>query len=503
METSRRSLLKVAAMGGVSSLASCEQATSLLTGQLGQSTPTTVAVAAGEHIDSDFHLLSRAAFGPWPGDLQRIKTMGREAWLGEQLHPERINDTACDWRAEWFESLSFHPGNAYEFRKEVLRDEITRHSLLRAIYSRRQLHEVMVEFWTDHLNIDLEKGDCVYLKPHDDREVIRKYALGSFRDLIRASATSPAMLVYLDGRDNKVIKGGVDSPNENYGRELLELHTLGVNGGYTQEDVREAARCLTGWTVNLKGGMLADLNVFKPVRGVSYFKPEWHDGGEKKVLGKTIPANGGEKDLELLVDIVCEHPSTARYIATKLCRRFVHETPPESLVAQIATEFTQTKGDIKSVLRVLLSSDDFYASRGQLLKRPFRFIVSSLRASAADTHAKKPLVDYLSRMGQGLFQHPTPDGYPDEESPWLGTLLWRWNFAMALAEGKLPTVKADVPALAKALSLKKPSPEDANHLFSHFVGRAPTEVEAASLAPLQDRGEIFGVVLASPAFQRC
>ena len=222
---SRRTFLKSAAVSGsAAALVGCDRASRTLTQFFGETVPEELHPAHGDEIDPDFHLLSRAAFGPWPGDLERVKQMGRDAWIEEQLSPASIDDTACDLRAERFESLYFSAGDAYEFRKPVLRDELTRHALLRAIYSRRQLHEVMVEFWTDHLNIDLEKGDCIYLKPSDDRDVIRRHALGKFSDLIRASATSPAMLVYLDGKANKVRKGKEDKPNENYARELMELH---------------------------------------------------------------------------------------------------------------------------------------------------------------------------------------------------------------------------------------------------------------------------------------
>jgi uncharacterized protein (DUF1800 family) len=509
MNPSRRSVLKAAALGSVVALPSCERTASFFTQAMGQGVPEKLEVCDGSEIDPDFHLLNRASFGAWPGDVSQVKQMGREKWLEAQLSPETIDDTLCDLRAGWFEALAMHPGNAYEFDKGVLRMEITRHTLLRAVYSRRQLFEVMAEFWTDHLNIDLEKGDCIYLKPSDDREVVRRHALGNFRDLIMASAKSPAMLTYLDGRDNKVLQrksGPPDKPNENYGRELMELHTLGVSGGYTQDDVREAARCLTGWTVDLKTKMVDALNPFKPVRGSTYFRKEWHDDGEKKVLGQVIPAGGGEQDIERLIDIVCFHPSTARYLATKLCHRFVSHTPPESLVQNIAAEFTRTRGDIKSLLRVIFDSEEFAASRGQLFKRPFRFIVSSLRAVGADTHAHAPLMDYLHRMGQGLFQHPTPDGYPDEETPWLGTLLWRWNFAFALAGDKLPTVDLNATALHKSLDPRKKeaaSPQVTAKLFAHCTGRKPTEKELAAVQELAGSSEALGAILASPAFQRC
>lgn len=500
MESGRRHFLQSAALGSATTLLTgCERITTAINRQLlGEAVPSSLPVTAGADIDPDFHLLSRAAFGPWPGDLQRLREMGREAWLEEQLHPEHIQDTACDLRAERFESLYFSPGEAYEFRKPVLRDELTRHALLRAIYSRRQLLEVMVEFWSDHLNIDLEKGDCIYLKPSDDRDVIRKHALGRFRDLIRASATSPAMLVYLDGQTNKVRPGTGDRPNENYARELMELHTLGVHGGYSQEDVREAARCLSGWTFDSK-------RVFALNQNESYFRPDWHDDGEKQVLGLRIPAGGGEKDVDRLVDIVCNHPSTARHIATKLCRRLVSPTPPARLVDEVSAVFSRSSGDIPSLLRSVFLSEEFMASRGQLLKRPFKFMVSALRALAADTHAEKPILEPLQRMGHGLFQYPTPDGYPDEDLPWMGTLMWRWNFALALASDKQPGCQTDLKPLAAALSPAANQPATTAHWFAYLTGRKPTREETEALdapgSPSAASGP--GLILASPAFQRC
>ena len=529
--TSRRTLLKSAALGsGAAALTSCDRPISQLTAMFGQDVPDKLTVADSAEIDPDFHLLSRAAFGPWPGDLERVKKIGRSAWIEEQLHPEHIDDGLCDLRARRFESLFYSAGNAYEFKKPVLRDELTRHSLLRAIYSKRQLHEVMVEFWTDHLNIDLEKGDCIYFKPSDDRDVIRKHALGNFHDLIRASATSPAMLVYLDGRSNKVTKDK-PVPNENYARELLELHTLGVHGGYTQTDVREAARCLSGWTVNLlkgnQGGPAKRLKnglqgLMKPSRGESFFDADSHDDGEKKVLGITIPAGGGESDLDQLVKIACSHPSTAQFIAKKLCTRFVSYAPPQSIVDRVAAEFTRTGGDIKAMLRVVLTSEEFLTARGTLLKRPFRFMVTALRAMAADTHVHGSpfkhntgaLTEYLARMGHGLFQYPTPDGYPDEEAPWMGTLMWRWNFAFSLTNNKLGDVDVPLNDLEKAIGKHGDRNAIAARWWSHLTGRKPTDLELQSIAAATDaqaskdntrtaKAELLGIMLAAPGFQRC
>src|SRR5215813_9224583 len=348
MTVTRREWMKgAAAAGGALTTAGCERVISRVTKEFGQTIPEQISVAGGAEIDPSFHLLSRASYGAWPGDLDRVRAMTAEAWIEEQLAPEKIDDALCDLRARRFETLHHEPGTCYEYKKSVLREEITRHTLLRAVYSRRQLFEVMVGFWTDHLNINLEKGDSIYLKPSDDRLVIRAHALGKFRDLIRASAISPAMLVYLDGKENKKA-GPADIPNENYARELLELHTLGVDGGYTQSDVYEVARCLTGWRLRTKWR-----------KGTVYFDPALHDEGEKKVLGSRIPPGGGAADLDRVVEIVCHHPSTALHIATKLSRKLVSENPPMTLVDRVSKVFTETGGDIKTMLREVLHSGEF------------------------------------------------------------------------------------------------------------------------------------------------
>jgi len=192
MDSTRRALIKaLGLLGATLPFTACERLISSVTRQLGQSIPDRLTLANGSEIDPSFHLLSRAAYGPWPGDLDRVRAMGSEKWIEEQLNPQSIDDTVCDLRARRFETIWHEPGTCYEYKKSVLREDLTRHTLLRALYSKRQLLEVMVGFWTDHLNINLEKGDCIYLKPSDDRLVIRKHALGTFRELIRASATSP------------------------------------------------------------------------------------------------------------------------------------------------------------------------------------------------------------------------------------------------------------------------------------------------------------------------
>ncbi|MDB5357971.1 MAG: hypothetical protein JWN24_4424 [Phycisphaerales bacterium] len=497
MKASRRDILAAtAAAGSLAALGGCEKLVSKATERLGQTVPDSVKVPDGVEIDPAHHLLNRAGFGPWPGDVEQVRAMGETQWIDQQLDPKSIRDDLCEMRAGRCQTYDEPAGECFEFSKETLRRDVARYSLLRAIYSKRQLFEAMVGFWTDHLNVNIEKGKCIYLKPADDREVVRKHALGKFRDLIRASATSPAMLIYLDGNENAWAKEG-DVPNENYGRELLELHTLGVHGGYSQQDVKEAARALTGW--RMRTGFR---------KGSVYFDEKRHDGREKKVLGHVIPAGGKEKDIDDLVDIACRHPSTATHIATKLVRRFVSEDAPDSLVTKTAEVFRASDGDIKQTVRTVLTSDEFKASHGMKFKPPFRFVVSALRAVGADTHAHDALIEYLTRMGQGVFQYPTPDGYPDKTSPWLGTLLWRWNFAFALSAGGVPSVEAPLPKLLAAVGATGDSPEV--KLFEHFTGHAPTDEQRKALAEATEgkpKGaeaakELIGLIIASPSFQR-
>lgn len=496
MSLSRRNILKASAGVSFAAVAGCEKLVSLVDEQLGQVVPDHVSPPQGVDVDPTHHLLSRAGYGPWPGDVEAVRSVGHEAWIEQQLKPESIDDSACDLRSGRAE-VTGAPGEAFELKKAELRSDMARHTLLRAVYSRRQLFESMVDFWSDHLNININKGNCIYLKPWDDHHVIRAHAMGNFRDLIRASAKSPAMLVYLDGAQNKRRKP-TDIPNENYARELLELHTLGVHGGYTQRDVYEAARALTGWRVR-KGLM----------KGSVYFDPSEHDHGSKTLLGHVIVADQNEKDLDDVIDIVCRHPSTAKHIASKLVRRFVSEEPNDALIAKTADAFTSSDGDIRQTIKVVFTSPEFNASAGMKFKTPFRFVVSALRATGADTFAHHSLIEYLTRMGQGVFQYPTPDGYPDKTSPWLGTLLWRWNFAFALASNHAPAV--EVPLEKLSASLGATGSVLVDRLFEQCVGRAPTGTESTAITqsiPANAHGldaarHALAMAMASPAFQRC
>lgn len=478
----RRDLLKGGALaGGAALLAGCDAspAWNLLARGWEGGHPSPAVPQEGT-IDLAVHVLNRCAYGPRPGDLDELRRLGVDGWIDRQLAPEGIDDLACDLRARRFETLHLGAGDLMEFKKPVVERELSRATILRAVYSRRQLFEVMVGFWTDHFNVAMGKRECAWFKTADDRDVVRRHALGSFREMLRASALSPAMLVYLDGRSNRKADGAVRA-NENYARELLELHTLGVHGGYTQRDVMEAARCLTGWIVREKWN-----------RGRVQFVPGRHDDGEKRVLGRTIPAGQGEKDLDLLLDIAVTHPATAKHIAWKLCRRFVSDDPPAGLVERAAAAFRESGYEIKPMLRAVLASEEFRAARGVRLKRPFHFVVSALRGLDADTDAGDPVRKWLHRMGQAPFQHPTPDGYPEEPGPWLGTLLWRWNFAIDLAGGRMKGTRADLAGLEPRLG---------GGLAAHLLGRIPTEAESRALEGLTPEARVAALV-SSPGFQR-
>lgn len=473
--------------------------------------PETFETPQGTAIDAVHHLLNRCSYGPRPGDRERVAAAGGiDGWIAQQLEPAGIDDQPCEMQLWGRETLNEDWFAAREWRKELVYEELSAMTIIRGVNSKRQLQEVMVGFWTDHLNIAIDKDACQQWKIPDDREVIRKHALGKFPDMIRSSALSPAMLVYLDQRDNKfrvknANEGKADKPNENYARELLELHTLGVHGGYSQKDVMEAARCLTGWTVSTNGWG----------RGKPHFNKHWHDDGEKVVLGQVIKAGGGEKDLEQLLEIVCLHPSTAKHLATKLCRRFIADEPPAAVVESAAATFISSGGDIAKVLTLILQSEEFRATRGNRVKRPFRFVVSAMRAVGADTNGGRDVVRALTRMGQAPFRYPTPDGYPDESGPWLGTMLWRWRFAVALAHGRIGGTEVHLEQLGTAVGDVQADQDGVvfnapEALTRHCLGRSWTKPEQAAIEQAQQAApdrragwrDATAVLLASPGFQR-
>jgi uncharacterized protein (DUF1800 family) len=500
----RRRFLKAGAGSLALLAAGCDQLPREFRGLIGSDVPSgPFSLPSADAIDPIIHILNRAAFGPRPGDAERVRKLGATpeeavfAYLEQQLAPDLIKDEEATYVVRRFETLKEPLGELFEYQDDLLQHELMRGALARAVLSERQLYENMVQFWSDHFNIDPSKGDCKWLKVADDREVIRKHALGKFPELLRASTLSPAMLWYLDGRVNRRANMA-EKPNENYARELLELHTLGVHGGYTQLDVMEVARCLTGWTVRSK-----DQEPYFEIGKVE-FHAELHDFGVKQVLGQRIAATPpdlsaeersrrGRAELDTVLDIVTRHPATARHVGEKLCRHFITDDPPVSAVEQVGSVFNKTGGDIKATLRALFATEEFQQARGGKVKRPFHFVVSALRATDARTDASLEIIDYLQRMGHAPFNYPTPDGYPELAAPWMGTLLWRWNFALALSENKIQGTKLDFEALRKRAG------GDAD-LLAHLLGRKAT---AQELEAYHASGAGLALALACPAFQRC
>lgn len=429
MTLSRRDFLKIATLLSTSAaLHACAPAVRRLTNDL-------PAVPWSPLSAADFTALNRITFGARVEERARLAEIDLANYIEEQLDFETINDPALDLQLSPFKTLGMAANeieavtnqlfDGYDRERPI--NELRQATFLRQLYSKRQLYEVMVEFWSDHFNIFIEKGQCFYLKPVDDREVIRKHALGNFRDLLWASAHSPAMLAYLDNQAN--VKG---TPNENYARELMELHTLGVDGGYSQDDVMQLARCLTGWSVK-EHFWLGDF----------VFKEDQHEPGEKNVLGLAIQESG-QREAEQVIEHLALHPSTAKFICTKLVRRFIADDPPQEIIEKASQTFLNTKGDIKSVLRVILL--DGLALAQPKYKRPLNFVLSALRMLHAETDGVA-LQEHLLRMGQLAFNLPTPDGYPDTSDAWQGNLMPRWQFAFDLIRNEIPKTTCNLNAL--------------------------------------------------------
>jgi uncharacterized protein (DUF1800 family) len=322
---------------------------------------------------------------------------------------------------------------------QVVATDLMQGKLLRAIYSNRQLQEVLTDFWFNHFNIYLDKGADYYLVTEFERDAIRPHVLGKFRDLLEATAKSPAMLFYLDNWQSV----GPNSPagmrqrrglNENYGRELMELHTLGVNGGYTQKDVIEVARCFSGWTIS------------RPQLGGEFtFNPRMHEPGAKTVLGVTIPAGGGIEDGEKVLDILATRPATAHFISRELVQRFVADDPPAALVDRMARTFLKTGGDLREVMKTMLNSKEFWSEGAYRakMKSPLEMVASAVRAVNGDVEDALPLAYQVAQIGEPLYRKIEPTGYSNDSARWLSSagLVARMNFALQLADDRLPGVK--------------------------------------------------------------
>ena len=414
------------------------------------------------------HVINRLSFGPAPGDLDRVMAMGIDAYIDEQLHPERItelpsltqgldglalNRTSQSELVTRFRELnkkSVDDTDAGKAERQAFRRQLLYEGgaarLLPALMSQRQLQEVMVDFWFNHFNVYQGKGLDYALVANYEREAIRPFVMGRFRDLLRATAHHPAMLFYLDNwqsvsPDFQPLRAGGKAPqasglNENYARELMELHTLGVDGGYTQQDVTELARILTGWTIDLRPNRTGPLFAFAPRR---------HDDGLKQWLGYRV-AGEGQSEGEWALDMLARHPSTARHIAFKLAQQFVSDTPPQSLVDQLARRYRDTDGDIRSLLAALFSSPEFRdpAMHRAKFKNPYRYVLSSLRATGQNSLDVRLMLGALLQQGMPLHGCATPDGYKNTEVAWLNpdATTRRVAFATALGSGRLPMADA-------------------------------------------------------------
>jgi uncharacterized protein (DUF1800 family) len=578
------------------------------------------------------HALNRLAYGPRPGDLERIRAMGEKglaSWIELQLNPDAIDDRAMRARLENYPTLgmstaqlieqypqpkqaaklapgvpsgegqTIHDGSpqpgapaapssggaganaprpvnapasgtkqtapeagrrdapgpadpnsvpraaAAESKKpQRVVEELAMAKVIRAIYSERQLQQVMDDFWFNHFNIYAGKGEDRWYLTSYERDVIGPQALGRFRDLVAETAKSPAMLFYLDNflsadpnaaqrqvanraarqhrragfrrpwppqpRQGQQAKRSSRGLNENYGRELMELHTLGVDGGYSQKDVTEVARCFTGWTIDKP----REYPAFK-------FDEKSHDPEPKLVLGKKIHS-GGIKDGEQVIDLLARHPSTAKFISTKLARRFVSDEPPASLVTRMASAFQTSDGDIRAVLRAMIYSPEFWSRQSYRakIKTPFELVVSSVRVLGTDVEAPMPLVQWVNRIGEQLYQCQPPTGYADKADAWVntGALLNRLNFSLALAGNRVRGARTDVSALMGTASSTEPRAALERGVQVFLGGQAapatvetlekqlenPQVVRAKLDDPVKqlDLGVVAGLVLGAPEFQR-
>jgi uncharacterized protein (DUF1800 family) len=427
-------------------------------------------------------LLNRAGFGPRPGEIAMATDMGLDKWLDDQLHPSTDDDPVLMLNLARFEALSTDSAELEDIQEGPVMKELGAAAILRATYSRHQLRERMVDLWTNHFNIYAQKAHGAYKKPTDDLKVIRENALGSFPEMVKASAKSPAMLTYLDNQVNEF-----HHPNENYARELMELHTLGVHGGYSQQDVMEVARCFTGWTVEDR---------FLRPKGQFRFNEDAHDKGEKHVLGHVIPAGGGIEDAEQVLDILATHPSTARFISGKLCRAFLGTTD-SPWVDKLSDFYLKTNGDISSMLRPLLLSSEVLEG-APIAKRPFDYMVSALRVTGATTDGEA-VQTHLSNMGQPLYGWPMPDGYPERAAAWSGSMLGRWNFATDLVKGKIGGTHNDSSGLLSAAH-----DDNAHAAVIAVLGRNPDAADPMLLHLRQasaDPSRLIALALSSPEFQ--
>lgn len=502
--------------------------------------------------DSAFHALNRLAYGARPGEVDSVARFGVMRWIDRQLDPDRIPDHVLAERERDFKILDYDREELAQRYRDAVRErqrlqgtggrplipppqsgegermarpmrefrelgaELQQLAIVRATISERQLREVMVDFWTNHFNVFMNKGPERFLMPSYIEETIRPRTLGRFEDLLIATAESPAMLFYLDNA--RSIAPGASPPfppsamprgggaksrptgiNENYARELLELHTLGVDGGYTQQDVIDVARIFTGWSIE------------RPERGAGFVFRDWaHDFGDKRVLGVTYRGEGKSEGVKLLKFLANNH-ATMHHVSAKLCARFVADEPPDGCVDAAVVAWQKTRGDIRAVLRAIFTSPDFWTPQAvrSKVKTPLEFVVSAVRAVAADPDTTRRLAQVVGRLGQPLYFQSAPIGYAETESHWVnsGALLARMNAAIALAAGQLPGVEGNLDSVV-------PTTGDRQQLVelvsARVLGGTMSEHTKAVITnqldditdPVRARMLAVGLALGGPDFQR-
>jgi len=446
--------------------------------------------------DTLLRVVERATFGSTVQERSIASALGVDAYIDRHLNPMTFDDAVCDAMLAdvAYNTLTLTPDQFVGLNLGNVSSQLIKATLVRAVFSTRQLYERLVEFWSDHFNIWLQQDGVTLLKTVDDRDVIRANALGNFGTMLRASAHSPAMSEYLNNNTNTV-----GAPNENYARELMELHTLGVDGGYTQADVREVARCFTGW------------GYYRGTSGtLSYtfrYQSALHDTGQKVVLGQVIPARSsaaGIQDGEDVINILLNHPSTGQFIGRKLLERFWGENPPQALVNAVAQTFQVSGGDIKSMVKVVFG---LIASSPPPLKykRPFHLLVSSLRALSAATNNPASLQTPLVSAGHIPFGWSPPDGYPDSLAYWAGGMLPRWNFGASLMNNEYSLVTVSESAFLAGATTPQ---QIVDRIDEVIFARRMTSVDKAQILSYlgsnpstTTKREALGLAVAAPGFQ--
>jgi len=518
--------------------------------------------------DSSLHALNRLAYGPRPGDVRRVAADGVMRWIDRQLSPEEIDDHRLAERERQFQILEYDRRDLAATYTEAQRErrerklaadtmadkdgaspiaqrgkrltgEFAELAVVRAALSERQLNEIMVDFWTNHFNVYFAKGADRFLTPDYIEHTIRPRAMGKFADLLIAVARSPAMLFYLDNWESvapgsvppaalrvrarpifgrrpglfgplrdparqdsmrrRALEGMPKGINENYARELLELHTLGVDGGYTQQDVIDVARIFTGWSIE------------RPQQGGDFEFHDWaHDRGEKEVLGVRFEAGHGMDEGVRLLKMLAGLPATMHHVSWKLCQRFVSDDPPDGCVDEAVAAWRRSSGDVREVLRAIFHGPDFWAPdkvRAKV-KTPLEFVVSAARVVSAEPDTSPRLAQVVARLGEPLYLHVAPDGYPEREAAWVnsGALLDRMNAAVALAAGKLPGVTVVLDSIVGVGDADQVIGEVNEKILGGTMSENTKQVLRRQLAdtsePMQARALAVGLALGGPEFQR-